>query len=269
VKLKTIFIIFNVLIGISFLFVFLMPGMFLGWEYAGVFWRENWYLILLFLAVFGLLNGYFSLNRRLFVALEREDWDAVISVLEKRVLEKHRFTTGNIRLLVNACVIRSRSDRIRAIENAIRQHRPRKLGSNALLLGIPHLLSNNGAEIVEYYGPFRDSISGRRGDWIRWSYAFGLMLQEKTSEAAETLRTLCTDGKDPVVRAVSAYLLEAYAGTDEGIRGTIDATRAALKTAHSPAEWERLVERQRSELYVLILSKLLQDVTEWLYKETS
>ncbi len=267
-KLKTIFIIFNVLIGISFLFVFLMPGLFLGWEYAGIFWSENWYLVLLFVGVFAVLNAYFFVNRRLFTALEQEDWDAVISVLEKRVLDRHRFSNGNIRLLVNAYVIRSRNDGIRSVEEAIRQNRPGKLSSFALLLGIPHLLSNDGKEIVEYYGAFIDSVSGHRGDWVQWSYAFGLMLQEQTDAAGKTLESLCANAKDTVVRTLSAYLLEAYAGTDQNVRRCVDKCRDAVSSSHSRAEWERLVEKQRGELYVLILSKLLRDVTEWLYKET-
>lgn len=266
-KLKTLFVIFNVLIGISFLFVFLMPAMFLGWDYAGVFWGENWYLALLFVAVFAVLNLFFGLNYRLFTALEREDWDAVISVLEKRVLEKHRFTAGNIRILVNAYIIRSLSERIGLLEQEIRDHKPQLLPRYALVLGIPHFLSNDGTKIVEYYGPFVHSVKGTAGDWVRWSYAFGLMLQQRSEEAQETLESLCENGKDVVVQALSGYLLEAYADQDDKLSTRIHQYRSSITGRISRKEWEKTVEKQRSELYVLILSKLLLDVTEWLYKE--
>ncbi len=266
-KLKTIFIIFNILIAISFLVVFLMPAIFLGWEYAGLFWNDNWYLVLLFFAVLFLLNAYFLVNKRLFTALEREDWDAVISVLEDRVFQKKRYNQGTIRLLVNAYVIRSKSDRIRDLENAVREHRPKLLPRYALLFGVPHLLSNNGPEITGYYEPFLDTVSGADGNWIRWSYAFGLMLQERSGEARETLEELCRTGKDPIVRALSSYLMEAYAESDDSVRAQIDECRASITAKYSIAEWRHLVEKKRGELYVLILSKLLNDVADWLYKE--
>lgn len=268
-KLKAIFVIFNILIGVSFLFVVFMPAFFLGWEYAGVFWASNWYLALLFLLVLGILNTYFVYNWRLFTALQNEDWDAVILVLEKRVFDRKRFTAGNIRLLVNAYVVRARTSGIGRLEDALRTHKPKVLRKHALLLGIPHLLSNDGAEIATYYGEFAEDASGHRKEWLRWGFAFGRMLEQRPQDARETLDELCDHASDPIVRALSGYLLEAYAQKDADERRRIDACRASITSSHSAAEWDALVEKARTDLYVLILSKLLRDVREWLYRETA
>lgn len=264
-KLKAIFIIFNVLIAISFLFVFLMPAFFLGWDYAGTFWAANWYLALLFIAVLSILNVYFGRNWRLFTALEQEDWDRVIQVLEERIYKGKRKAQGNIRLLVNAYVVRSKSEEITRLEEHLRTHEPRALQKNALLLGIPHLLSNNGEEIVSYYSEFLDSAQGAQAEWLQWSTAFGNMLQQKADVARGSLETLCDNGKDTIVRALSGYLLEAYAAQDEEQRVRIDRCRESITAKYSSAEWDKVVEKSRSDLYVLILSKLLRDVREWLY----
>jgi signal transduction histidine kinase len=268
VKLKAIFVIFNILIGVSFLFVVFMPAFFLGWEYAAVFWASNWYLALLFLLVLGILNTYFVYNWRLFTALQNEDWDAVILALEKRVFERKRYAAGNIRLLVNAYVVRARTEAISRLEEELRAHKPKVLRKNALLIGIPHLLSNDGAEIATYYGEFVKAASGRRKEWLRWSFAFGRMLEQRPQDARETLDDLCDNASDPIVRALSGYLLEAYAQKDESERQRIDACREVITSSHSAVEWDALVEKARTDLYVLILSKLLRDVREWLYRET-
>lgn len=267
-KLKVIFLIFNVLIGVSFLFVFLMPAFFLGWDYAGAFWASNWYLAILFVVVLTVLNVYFGWNRRLFSALEREDWDGVISVLERRIYTRRRYGNGSVRLLVNAYVVRGKNESILRLEEELKAKRPRLQTKNALILGIPHLLSNDGKRIAEYYGQFIGEVSGRDADWLRWSRSFGLMLDQRADEARETLDDLADDADDEIVQALSAYLLEAFTGTDHDESDRINACKQRLTERHSAAEWDKMVEKARGDLNVLILSKLLRDVRTWLYEKS-
>jgi membrane protein implicated in regulation of membrane protease activity len=269
VKLKTIFVIFNFLIGLSFLFVFFMPALFLGWDYTRVFWGENWYLAVLFIAVLALLNGYFGANWRLFTALEHEDWNEVATVMERRIYTRHRYTRGNIRLLVNAYVVSSQIPRIGELETHLREHSPRALTRNALLIGIPHLLSNDGGEMVAYYGAFLDQVRGEEERWIRWSYAFALMLDRRLDEAKDALLELARGVKPGIIQGLSVYLLDAYVGRDETVGSQVAELRQNLTTTMSRAQWQKAVERRRSELYVLVLSKLLGDVETWLYDAPS
>ncbi|MFW5694597.1 MAG: hypothetical protein ACOCYB_05475 [Alkalispirochaeta sp.] len=269
VKLKAIFIIFNVLVAFSFLFVFFMPAFFLGWDYARVFWTSNWYLAAIFVIVLVVLNTYFISNRRLFSALEAEDWDAVISVMEHRVYHKHRYSTGNIRLLVNAYVVTSQSEKVQQLEDHLRDTRYAVVRRNALIFGIPHLLSNDGEEMARYYGEFLDTGRGEDRDWIRWNYAFACMLKKDLSEARTILEELCNRVKPGVISAVSAYLLSAYGDESPDAVALSDRTRSAIRTAMSRAEWNKKVEKARGDLHVLVLSKLLQDVEAWLYTDQS
>ncbi|MFO8042440.1 MAG: hypothetical protein R6U25_04490 [Alkalispirochaeta sp.] len=268
-KLKAIFIIFNVLVVLSFLFVFFMPALFLGWEYTRIFWTSNWYLAVVFVAVLVVLNWYFISNKRLFSALEEEDWEAVISVIEDRIYRKHRYTTGNVRLLVNAYVVTSKSGKVQQLEDHLRENRYRVVQRNALIFGIPHLLSNDGEEMARYYSEFLDTARGEARDWIRWNYAFALMLQQKLGEAREILEDLCRRSKPGIIAAVSAYLLSAYAAESPEAVELSDRTREAIRAAMSRKEWGKKVDKARGELHVLVLSKLLQDVEEWLYADQS
>ena len=266
-KLKTILIIFNVLIGLSFLFVFLMPAFFLGWDYAGVFWKTNWYLAVLFAAVFVILNTYFAGNWKLFSALEREDWRAVSEVLEQRVYKRRDYSRGNVRLLVNAYVVLSEIEKISALETELRKKSYRAMKKNALVLGIPHLLSNDGAEIASYYGEFIDQNGATESDWMRWCNAFGLMLQQRTEDARYALKELCAHAKDTIVRGLSAYLLDAYAQHDTEDTDRISNCRKEITDRYDRSRWRNKVENERANLYVLILGKLIRDVEEWLYGE--
>lgn len=264
-KLKVIFVTFNVLVLLSFLFVFLMPALFLGWEYSGIFWSENWYLAVLFIVVLAILNVYFGRNWRLFSALEDEDWDAVISVIESRIYQRGRISNGNIRLLVNAYVVSSRSERIWDLETHLREKRPAALRRNVLLFGIPHLLSNDGAEMARFYGEFVEGKGGDVNDWVRWSYAFALMLDQRFDEARSILEDLATRLKPGLIAGTSAYLLDAYAGSSPPPTEVVKGARERITQGLSRREWDKRLERAQSELHVLVLSKLLRDVREWLY----
>ena len=47
-KFKTIFILFNIVIIASFAIIFFMPLMMLGWDYTAIFWKNNWFLPIVF-----------------------------------------------------------------------------------------------------------------------------------------------------------------------------------------------------------------------------
>ncbi len=283
-KLKTIFILFNVIVVTTFLVVFLMPLFFLGIEFTTIFWRGNWYLVVLFVLVLAVLNTYFGLNWSLFNALEREDWRQVASVMERRIRDRGRFSDSNIRLLVNAYVVSSQPDRIRDMEQYLRERKPAILRRHALRFGIPHLLSNDGAEIERYFREFRSgelpdrSSDGSRGDtlrrlfgggapqdaryWIEWCYAFGLMLQGRVEEGRAILRLIVDTSPRGVVHGVALYLMEPNREEDSDV----EERRRAFVDKLPSATWQKTVERERSELHVLVLSKLLLDVEKWLYR---
>lgn len=265
-KLKTVFIVFNVIIVLSFLFVFFLPAMFLGWEYTTVFWRGNWYLAVLFLAVLVVLNLYFGVNWRLFTALEAEDWASVITVLESRLESKRRITGGNVRLLINAYVVNGKPERIRELEVRVRAERPQLVRKHALLFGLPYILGNNGAEIAAFFAAFRSDVP--TDPWVEWYYAFGLMMEQSVEEAATVLKGVAARKDQPVVQALSLYLLDAMRARDAELEHVVDEGKSAFLKRMERAAWLAAVERGRGEVHVLVLSKLLNDVGQWLYGGT-
>jgi len=74
IRFRLIVLIFNIVIVLSFLFVFLFPLLLLGPSYFSLFISHNWVAGLLFLAALAAVNLYFAVNGRLFGLLEKEDW---------------------------------------------------------------------------------------------------------------------------------------------------------------------------------------------------
>lgn len=265
-KLNTIIVIFNFLIVVSFLFVFLLPVLFLGWEFASSFWADNWYLTLIFVAVLALLNGYFGRNAALFSALEREDWTRVIDTLRRRIYTKGQASDQNVHLLVNAYLVTSKPESIGELETHLRQHHPKALSRNALSLGIPHLLSSEGGEIRSFYAEFRSDQLARDGGWVEWCYGYGSLLAGEYDDARASLEAIATRSGPGVLKALAAYLLRPFVDLDAAVGEQIEAYRNQIVTSLSERDWERRVDRARGKLHVLVLSALVRDVGSWLYR---
>ncbi|MFP4429867.1 MAG: hypothetical protein ACLFPV_01305 [Spirochaetaceae bacterium] len=268
-KFKIIFIIFNIVIVASFLFIFFMPAIFLGWEYSRLFWSSNWILGAAFVAVLGGLNAYFLSNWKLFAYLEREEWPRLIDYLEDQVYRKRRFNRQRIRILINAYIVSSRTDAITKLEEFLRTEKPQIIPRFSLALGVPHLLRNDPIDMELYYGELKDKKQTNDPLWVRWSYAFALMLGKKAEPARNELLSIAGDAKDPILRLLTAYLLDAYASQDQDVQNVVVETVRAVTGSYTLAAWRKEVERRRSNIQIVVLSKLIDDATAWAFETKS
>jgi hypothetical protein len=267
-KFKTIFILFNIVIVISFIIIYFMPLLMLGWEYTTIFWSKNWFLPLIFIAVLVLLNSYFLLNWRLFQLLESEDWDKLRHYLEEKIFEKKRFQAQHVRILVNTYLIRSNVDGIKKLEAFLREHNPELLPKFALSLGIPYLLQNDPRRMELYFQEFLHSTKGNDNRWIQWNYSFALLLQRKKEEAKNTLIGLLDQAKDPVLKLLTVYMLDGFSA-EADIEEKVRNTKEEFRKNYSPGEWEKEVVKAKGNVEVVILAQLVQDATEWLFSTSS
>ncbi len=264
-KFKTIFIIFNIVIVLSFLFIFFMPLIVLGWDYSKAFWEKNWLLALLFVLVIAGLNTYFGLNWQLFSLLEREDWARVSEYLEKKVLTEGKVRKNFLRILVNSYLVTSNIDGISRLENFLKEKHPRLVSEFAVELGIPHLIKNDPIDLQEYYGQFIAMERFKEKGWISWNYAFSLMLQKKHEEARVMLQGLAQNNREPILLALSLYLLDAFAKSDDNMRLFVNEKKDAIRKRYTVSAWNKVLEKSNSNLQVVVLSKLIQDATLWLF----
>lgn len=265
-KFKIIFVAFNLIIVLSFLFVFLMPVLVLGWDYSQLFWANNWVLAIIFVAIIAALNIYFALNWRLFSLLEKEDWRGLVSYLEDKVYQKHRYSRQYVRILINAYVVTANTPAIEHLEARLRAERPELVRYFALELGIPRLIRNDAAEMERYFGALADEDI-KNVEWIRWNYAFALMMLHENDKARSILRDLAAEVKNPVLMVLTLYLLDAYTTTDTEIASQVEEKKKAFLEGYTPDRWRRELSKQRGNLQVLVLSKLLADAVKRLFPE--
>lgn len=271
-KFRTIYILFNVVVLISFFFVFFMPFFLLGPGNSLEFWKSNWYLALVFLAVLAALNVFFILNWKVFVLVEREDWSSLSAHLVDLIFTRKSYSGRHVALLVNAYLLQSDIKGIGLLEAELLAHKPALLRKHALLFGVTRLLQNKSAEAEAFFQPYLGAKDVDNREWLRFDYAFSLVLQRRFGDASAYLK----EGlgcKDAVLALLSAYLLGslvATATTQPGEAAALvaqaDSCRAALRKRFPPQRWTREVERAKSEIHIVILSKLIDDAGTWLFE---
>jgi hypothetical protein len=269
-KFKTIFVLFNVVIVLSFIFIMVMPFYLLGSDYSLDFWARNWPLVVFFLLVLSGFNIFFISNWRLFTALEDEDWKTVIVVLGDRVLTKHRHDRRTIRLLVNAALLLGDVQLVQQIEEELRARRPAALRRDAVLFALAHLLRNDPVACERFLQPFIDAHGSDNSQWIGFYHAFSLVMQKRAQEAVVPL-VRYLDSSESVLALLSAYLVGILCSPavdvarQQELQALAEGTRRRLAEHYSALRWARECEKAKGEMHIVILSKILDDASSWLF----
>ena len=271
-KFRTIFILFNVVIGISFLSIFLMPFFLLGVQYSLTVWSRNWPLGLIFIVVFSAFNIFFAMNRIVFKLVEKEDWENLSILLAKRIFEKKQYRNMYVRFLVSTSLNKSDLDMIDRLEKELRENKPQLLYKNAVLFGVVYLLKNDPiaserffAEISEYNGvdnPF----------WLAFDHGFSLVLLKKIEEAIPKLEK-ALESKEIVLKLLSAFLLGTICTSvnDQSRSNELVIKTEKLRTEYrnkfTKTRWSKEVEKARNEVHIVIMTKLIDEASNWLFGE--
>ncbi|MBN2873709.1 MAG: hypothetical protein JXM71_01325 [Spirochaetales bacterium] len=269
-KFKTIFVLFNVILIFSFAFVFLMPFFLLGLNYSARFWLGNWPLFLFFLIILAGFNAFFAFNWRLFTLLESEDWEGLGSLLSERVFEKKRRDRRTIKLLVNTALLRGDMATVERLESVLRADRPRALRRDAVLFGAARLLKNDAVASEAFMAEFADGAGVDNPRWIAFYHAFARVVGGHSSEAAATLEPLMSS-REPVLAVLAAYLAgtlcaaQADPATRLRLTEGAEQKRATIAARYPEKSWAREVERAKTEIHVVILSRILDEASAWLH----
>lgn len=261
-KLKAVFFLFNGVLVASFLIILLMPLILLGPSSFSLFWGRNWIIAGAFVLTLAAVNAYFILNWKLFSSLEREDWPALVVYLEQRILQKGSTRRMHVRMLLNAYLITSNTESIRALEAFIREKKPSLIGAFSIPFGIPYLLMKDAAVSEAFFASLLSTPGCADRDWIRWNRSFSLVQLGRT-EARDELSALTAESREPAVRLLSLYLLDVLARNDGEAAQKVEEARAAMLKEHSPQHLGRLIEKAGDNMELVILSKIVRDALSW------
>jgi len=267
-KMKAIFILLNAVLGIAFLVIFMTPLLLLGGDWFSIFWSRNWPIAIVFAAALGGVDAYFLLNWRLFTSLEKEDWVGVAGFLEERIFRKGRAFSSHVRLLLNTYLVTSNTEGILALEAYLADKRPALIPRFSIQFGIPHLLAKDPKDPESFFDQLLASPRLAERDWVQWNHAFSLLQLKQGDKAREELAALSERVTDPVLELLSLYLLDVLAKDNAELAARVTAARDRLKTRHTPATFQKLIEKSGSNMQVVVLSRLLQDAVQWLFAGT-
>jgi hypothetical protein len=268
-KFKAIFSLFNGVLILSFLMIFLMPLFLLGVDYFTMFWERNWAIAIVFVVTLAALNTYFFMNWGLFKHLEREDWPRLISFLEERILGRGQARRMYVRMLLNAYLITSNTEGIRALEEYLKKKRPVLIGTFSVQFGIPYLLMKDPAISEARFSAML--ADGRISDrsWIRWDRSFSLIQLGRRDDARAELADILESEREPVLRMLCLYLLDVCSGQDPEAVGKLAGWKEALKKDINDREMGKRIEKAAENVQVVILAKIVQDARRWLYAEAA
>ena len=270
-KFKTIYILFNAVIVISFGFIFLMPLLLLGSDYFTLFVSKNWIAGVLFLVTLIIINGYFLGNWKLFRLLENEDWHGLIRLLEQRVYQKGRMRRGSIKMLINAYVVTSGVDKISELESHLRENKPSILKTYALQFGIPYLLTmkDDPKSAETYFGRAAELKSIPHRDWLRWSYASSLLLQRQFEAAKVTLLDLLDSDPDPVLELLTVHGLSFFTPVDAGVAERVESERKRLAGRFTQEQWDKKIESNSRHIQIVLFNGIIRDAKTWLFEQSA
>lgn len=264
-RFRLLFLVFNVVIIVSFVLIFLMPAFVLGWEYTRVFWSTNWPIGAVFVVVLIGLNVYFLSNWKVFTLLEQEAWEEVRAHLESQLFDRNRASAQGIRILINSYVVTGSLERMDRLAALLKEKHPRLAARLALELALPRLLSGNGATMVEELGATSQVPGTRRPLWIHWCHAVALMMASRLEDAKQALIVVTREARDPLLKLLSASMLQPYGKGDEETRAFVASAKAELTANWSREKIGREVDRHRQNLHVLLLSSQLEKASDWAF----
>ncbi|MDR2478821.1 MAG: hypothetical protein LBD48_05850 [Treponema sp.] len=267
-KFKSIVIIFNIIILFLLSAVTVLPGLFFGSSMAVMFLETAWPLAVVLGISFAALNIFFLVNCRLFMLLEREDWPALAHYLETH--NRGYRSSRRVRLLINSCLVMNDLAGILRLENRIAVARPALLEANALIFGAVRILGGDAPGAVRFFQIRLEKSQGKRSGWIRWYYAFSLLLEKSFEKAEAEFGRLISISTDVLITGLSAFFLSQvlpqYSFNQAECRKRAGEGRERVKKALKDREkWKKEAAKVETEVYIAIIKKYMEEAGVWLF----
>ena len=272
-KFQSVFIIFNILLVLFLAILCLSPALFLGSQLIPVFWRSNWYLILILVLVLAGFDWFYFMNRRLYNLLEKEDWPALVNYLEDRVLRQGKYSPRLVRLLANTYLVLSDSPAVMSLENKAAMASSSLVDNNALVFGTARILGKDISGAIHFFETRLNSVKPALREWVRWYYGFTLLLDRQYEKASQEFSHLASSCKDGVISGLSAYFLgsvikKSMPDHDSFLdSAAMEGRERVIKFFPNKKTWAKETVRINAEIHTAVLSKYMEEAGQWLYKD--
>ncbi|MBN1699657.1 MAG: hypothetical protein JW881_19230 [Spirochaetales bacterium] len=266
-KFKTIFIIFNAIIILSFLFFFTMPFFIIGFDQFLHSLPKYWITLTLFLVTLGILNSYFIKNWKFFSYLENEDWYGLINYLETRIYQKDRISGYSIKILLNSYLCTSNIEGMKRLEYYIKGKKPSLIASYAVQFSIPYLISGNASESEAFFEKLLRLKNLKSRAWIMWNYGISQMQLNKLGQAKDTFAALISPSQDHIVFLLSMFMIKNLPGLDDSDKEKLESGKEAFLRLYTKNKWIKKLDKQKSNIQIMSLYRIIKEATDWIFPE--
>jgi hypothetical protein len=266
-KFKILFVIFNIVLFLSFLTIFLLPFFVLDASFLVEFWKKNWYFSLIFIAILGIVNAVFFTNWKTLSFLEKEDWPALSRYLEKDVFERNRIRRRSVQLLADSLVLLGDFKTMRRLQDTLAEKKPTLLDTLAERFAAGLLLSADYPAMYTFASGYRDA---HNRDWMRFFAAFARHMDKKYGESADGMLSLCDTARDPLITALAGYFTQGLLShlvpeRSVELNKAGESAKARVIASYTREKWNRLVSEEKAEIHVVVLSKIVDELDRWLF----
>jgi hypothetical protein len=188
-----------------------------------------------------------------------------------RVLRQGHYSENLVRLLANTYLVMSDSAAAMSLENKLALVKPKLVDRNALIFGTARILARDYAGAAQFFGEKAKLGKGETAAWARWYHGFALLLDKRYAEAAEGFVDMVKTAETGVLIGLSAYFLAEPlrkvlpSRSYELMAAAMDGRNRVRSALPSLAAWTREIEKIRSEVYAAVLSKYIDEASDWLY----
>ncbi|RPJ09061.1 MAG: hypothetical protein EHM28_02595 [Spirochaetaceae bacterium] len=267
-KFKIIFLLFNIVLLFSFVFIFLSPLFIFGEETFTFLLKENYYIAIIFSVFLIFFNIYFFKNWKFYSYLEREDWNALIAFLEETILRKGKLRKSYIKVFLNATIVTSQIGKIQELERLLAVKKPAIIRQYSTQFSIPYLLGGKPEDAESFFASLLSQAGTCDRDWIRWNLAFSLLQQNKTDQAQKELSGILEARPEFPVVLLTLYMLESYSARDKNVEQIVANEKEQYRKSMTPGKWTQLKSSRKQNIESLILSQILSDAAAWFFGET-
>lgn len=266
-KFKAIFIIFNIVVIVTFIFIsFISPLLLMGPEGLSYFLAKNFWVALIFVVFIVVFNVFLARNWKLYSYLDSEDWQALKNYLEDAIFNKGQHRRYFYKLLLNTYIVTSDLKAIRRLEELALKSRPQMLDYFALYFSIPYLLANIPAEAEDFFNKLLARPHVRQRGWLRWNLAFSLLQNNKTEQAKSEFLSLLEQRHSFLIKLLSLYLLEPSARREPEVKEKLDYYLNNLRSQIKLKNWPQILKAEKNNLEALMLSQIINEAANWFFQ---
>ena len=236
-----------------------MPVFFVNTDIASKFWVQNWYIMVSFLAILGILDAYFIKNWKLFSLIEQENWNGLLTLLNSKLSSNKKLTKRELQILSNTALVTQNYNTFQTIENYILKYNS-NFDQVRLYIAIAYILEGNQERTVNFFQKHEPLLKNKNFDWFLFFKSFTFIKEQNRDLALETMNKTLSITKDPLLLLGLVYLMKDLSENE-----ILKAHKLSITEKYGKAQLRTMIEKRKEDLQVVVISKLLYDSLESLY----